>query len=357
MCLSTYRPKIWPDSDSHCVPFGQGLLTKRASRGRASQRSGIFISRYFAGKMADQPYNYINMNELYDDVAAPNGFPLNVPSEQTDAEEGEEEVGQYLQPLSLPSININSQLNDREEADGSEITEQTYGYDDVATPCMRQGTEEDTRLHSQTQSTQASYVQLQYLQSDDTEEGMDGQRRYLPLQQTRGNSSSWGTLERMITIVLIVLLLAAIAIAIFAFYHKGDRRSMSNEWSQWSSWGSCICPETCGTGIKKRFRLCTIFEENSALNCSGPHRQIKNCSTVVPCSHTSIWSQWSSWGTCGPCDAAIGVQQRVRLCIAAKEQDALYCQGPDRETKNCSTFIDCPSAAVCYEPYITLSIT
>ena len=58
----------------------------------------------------------------------------------------------------------------------------------------------------------------------------------------------------------------------------------SSQWTNWSTWSQC--PVTCGSGIKRRERLCI------GSNCEGPGVKETSCE-LEECPILSEWSEWS----------------------------------------------------------------
>ncbi len=216
----------------------------------------------------------------------------------------EEDRVQYLQPPSFPHPDDHEENNEQ-------------SYDEVAMV---------------TRGLPSRYL---HPPSDDREQD-EGANDYLePVQR---NKSTWCSLNRKIIIIVVVLLLGAIAATTFAFYNSGNGGSTEHAWLEWSLWGPCSI--TCGhdTGMQERVRVCNAAGEHRSLQCQGPDTEIQNCSSTLACSFSSGWTKWSSWSAC-PVSCGTGVQQRVRSCTAPKEDRALYCQGIDRETRDCSASV------------------
>jgi hypothetical protein len=116
-----------------------------------------------------------------------------------------------------------------------------------------------------------------------------------------------------------------------------------SEWSEFSG-----CSETCGLGVKIRYRFCTNPEPRfGGDSCSklGPTSDVTSCD-VRPCPIHGNYSTWSSFGPCSKsCDN--GTQIRRRFCT---RPSPLYggrdCHmfGPNVEARQCETQ-PCPGNA------------
>ena len=150
--------------------------------------------------------------------------------------------------------------------------------------------------------------------------------------------------------VLISLLVLGAIISAVLLLNNDDGGTSYNEgnsykWNDWSPWQPC--PVTCGSAKQNRTRTCNMVKGE----CQGPHSETRDCSASVRCP---VWDDWSDWQPCPvTCGSGVGVQLRTRSCNTTE----VACQGPNRETQNCtaSPSLPCPTAPVCFEPYTTLS--
>ena len=109
-----------------------------------------------------------------------------------------------------------------------------------------------------------------------------------------------------------------------------------SEWSEFSS-----CSETCGLGIKIRYRYCTNPEPRyGGNNCTelGPTSDVTSCH-VRPCPIHGNYSTWSSFGPCSKsCDN--GTQVRRRFCTSPSPRfDGRDCSslGSNVDRRHCQT--------------------
>ena len=112
-------------------------------------------------------------------------------------------------------------------------------------------------------------------------------------------------------------------------------------WSPWSPWE--VCSAICGIGQKKRYRACDNPRPAHGGNvCIGLPEELIDCDTGLPCPVHGHWAHWSGWSICGAsCD--IGFQVRIRTCSAPKPMfGGDLCMGVPEEKRTCDTGIACP---------------
>ena len=106
-------------------------------------------------------------------------------------------------------------------------------------------------------------------------------------------------------------------------------------WGPYGSWGACSV--TCGTGSRRRHKICVIAGTSTATTgCPNP-RPFMDGSCVLP--GCPVWSGWSSWSPCKKCrnPNEIVRQTRTRRCVQQGSNNAASgCQGFASESKNCA---------------------
>ncbi len=153
--------------------------------------------------------------------------------------------------------------------------------------------------------------------------------------------------KNIVIVILATLLAASIAITVFLVLRDGkdesdqqnpDSNGIENRWTLWGSWGQCSCWN--GTTTQQRHRFCMSTMENQELHCPGPNIETQNCLSSITCLQDG-WSDWSSWGQCS-CWNGTATRQRFRFCSSRNtKQQELYCSGPDVETQNCLSSVQC----------------
>ncbi|XP_072002346.1 netrin receptor UNC5A isoform X1 [Engystomops pustulosus] len=115
-------------------------------------------------------------------------------------------------------------------------------------------------------------------------------------------------------------------------------------WSSWTDWSPCST--TCGRGWQKRSRTCTNPTPlNGGSFCEGQNIQKTACTTLCPVS--GGWAEWSYWSSC----TSDCTHWRSRDCTQpAPRNGGLQCQGPDTETRNCTSELCMHSAAAVGAP-------
>ncbi|XP_076098251.1 SCO-spondin-like [Mytilus galloprovincialis] len=106
-------------------------------------------------------------------------------------------------------------------------------------------------------------------------------------------------------------------------------------WQPWSLWDSCNI--TCGGGGQNRYRTC-IQPQFGGAPCNGSEIDYRDCNTHH-CPVNGTWYAWSNWTDCTTTCGG-GLQTRNRTC-EQPQYGGFYCEGPDQETRNCSTH-NCP---------------
>ncbi|XP_056430698.1 netrin receptor UNC5A isoform X3 [Hyla sarda] len=115
-------------------------------------------------------------------------------------------------------------------------------------------------------------------------------------------------------------------------------------WSSWTDWSPCST--TCGRGWQKRSRTCTNPTPlNGGSFCEGQNIQKTACTTLCPVS--GGWAEWSYWSSC----TSDCTHWRSRDCTQpAPRNGGPQCQGPDTETRNCTSELCMHSAAAVGAP-------
>nr|XP_020478699.1 properdin-like [Monopterus albus] len=107
-------------------------------------------------------------------------------------------------------------------------------------------------------------------------------------------------------------------------------------WSTWSPWSHCNV--LCGEGVRQRHRKCFGIGD-SGCNNIVEKLQTEPCSGV--CCEDKGWGLWLSWSPCSVTCGESGVRKRERVCSSPPECH-LACNGPSKETQNCSPQSTCP---------------
>uniref|UniRef100_A0A8C6YIL3 Hemicentin 1 n=1 Tax=Nothoprocta perdicaria TaxID=30464 RepID=A0A8C6YIL3_NOTPE len=106
-------------------------------------------------------------------------------------------------------------------------------------------------------------------------------------------------------------------------------------WSSWLPWAPCS--ETCGTGTRRRLRLCDApAAAGGGAPCAGSDSQLQLCSEGL-CPVDGRWAAWSSWSAC-TVSCAGGSRQRTRLCSDPAPQFGGHeCEGNDLQVDFCNS--------------------
>ncbi|NWX99119.1 HMCN1 protein, partial [Nothoprocta ornata] len=106
-------------------------------------------------------------------------------------------------------------------------------------------------------------------------------------------------------------------------------------WSSWLPWAPCS--ETCGTGTRRRLRLCDApAAASGGAPCAGSDSQLQLCSERL-CPVDGKWAAWSSWSAC-TVSCAGGSRQRTRLCSEPAPQFGGHeCEGNDLQVDFCNS--------------------
>ncbi|XP_022799542.1 SCO-spondin-like [Stylophora pistillata] len=110
-------------------------------------------------------------------------------------------------------------------------------------------------------------------------------------------------------------------------------------WSDWSEWNSCS--KSCGTGLQERSRSCTQPAPlHSGKPCEGESLENRGCNTHS-CPVDGAWSSWSTWTFCSQ-SCGNGVKERFRNCTQpAPSHGGKNCQGDAQEKHECNAH-SCP---------------
>lgn len=122
----------------------------------------------------------------------------------------------------------------------------------------------------------------------------------------------------------------------------GEQCAMTNKdsggsWGEWSSWSKCS--EKCGSGVRRRRRVCHETDTPPTsltwgTHCEGQHDQLEVCQNSV-CSLDGGWSGWGSWGPCSQTCGA-GRWSRTRTCTRPQPQGSgTPCVGSRTEVGAC----------------------
>ncbi|KAJ8737908.1 hypothetical protein PYW08_000503 [Mythimna loreyi] len=111
-------------------------------------------------------------------------------------------------------------------------------------------------------------------------------------------------------------------------------------WGEWSPWSQCS--EKCGTGVRRRKRVCHETDTLPAsvawgTHCQGQHDQLEICQNDE-CSLDGGWTGWGSWGPCSQTCGA-GRRSRTRTCTRPQPQgDGIPCVGQRIEVGSCHLY-------------------
>ncbi|XP_052793992.1 SCO-spondin-like [Mya arenaria] len=116
--------------------------------------------------------------------------------------------------------------------------------------------------------------------------------------------------------------------------------SIPGGWTFWSEWTQCDAK--CGVGISERWRRCTNPPpQNGGEDCTGPHLEIVDCDTGVPCAVDGNWSPWSDWSKCSE-ECGVGQQIRFRTCSNPRPSlGGKLCSGMPEESRECKSGKHC----------------
>ncbi|KAK2558439.1 Chymotrypsinogen 2 [Acropora cervicornis] len=129
-----------------------------------------------------------------------------------------------------------------------------------------------------------------------------------------------------------------------------QRCPVDGNWGAWSGWSACS--RSCGRGLQKRTRTCSNpVPKGGGRSCSGPNQQMRSCK-VRDCPVHGQWGAWGKWTGCSK-SCGIGVSERIRFCNKpAPKNNGRTCIGNSRETKLC-TKRTCPKATTVAPPSTT----
>lgn len=112
---------------------------------------------------------------------------------------------------------------------------------------------------------------------------------------------------------------------------SGVQHCVMSHWSEWTS-----CTATCERGFSTRSRYVEVNPQNGGDSCPTSVKEMKLCNDGVSCFHgrvDCVWEEWTDWSVCDAFDLAT----RTRGYARHAESGGLDCSGPIREVKGCSS--------------------
>ncbi|XP_076443960.1 coadhesin-like [Babylonia areolata] len=105
-------------------------------------------------------------------------------------------------------------------------------------------------------------------------------------------------------------------------------------WTDWSQYSRCS--KTCGSGTRRRTRICKGDGTDCSHLCSGANSETVNCKNEECCVDSEHgWTAWSSFGRCSQ-NCGEGTQQRSRRCRASGTSCARLCVGSYTDSRECT---------------------
>ena len=119
-----------------------------------------------------------------------------------------------------------------------------------------------------------------------------------------------------------------------------DDDTRDGGWSEWVSWGDCSV--TCGTGIIHRQRTCdTPVPSGAGKTCTGNSNEVDICLLNACLTPVATYDLWSDWGECSV-TCGTGIKRRHRLCNNDESSTSDHiCIGNFQEEIPCNTTCNC----------------
>lgn len=107
-------------------------------------------------------------------------------------------------------------------------------------------------------------------------------------------------------------------------------KKCQGNWGLWGNWSGCLGGTVCGTGKRKRSRVCLPFP---GFTCDGAKDEEKACNRE--CKKT--WTEWGVWGSCSKTCGG-GTRVRERRCVVAGTVTVVSgCPGSSSQSSQCNT--------------------
>ncbi|XP_076053538.1 hemicentin-1-like, partial [Oratosquilla oratoria] len=109
---------------------------------------------------------------------------------------------------------------------------------------------------------------------------------------------------------------------------------VAGSWSEWSDWSDCS--RSCGDGLRQRTRLCdNPPPSGGGTDCDGDALEVTPCSSP-PCRIDGSWAPWGPWASCST-SCGGGIRRRRRECTDPEpSEDGRFCQGSDTLQEYCN---------------------